>query len=92
MQILFFIFFKTLDGLEINTTLRVSTWVEDDEMYLMPCRFIAVINEGNAYNLKVEVLDPSGFIQDNYLEKKFFFGHTGKVIGYGILKGIGSHI
>jgi hypothetical protein len=88
MAILYFVFFKILKGVEIDTTLRVSTWVEDRDPYLMPCQFKEVLVESNFYSIKVEALDPDGFISEKYLDKKFLFGHPGKVIGYGILKKI----
>jgi len=55
----------------------------------MPCQFIKVWQEDNFYTIRVEALDPDNFMQDDYLEKKFLFGHPGKIIGYGILKQIG---
>lgn len=81
-----FAFFKTFDGIEINTTLRVSIWLEEKDTYLMPCQFIEVLQEKDFYAIKVEVLDPNNFMQEKHLDKRFFFGHPGKIIGYGILK------
>ena len=87
MTKLFFVFFKILEKIEINTTLRVSIWLEEDS-YLMPCEFSEVLVEDNFYAIKTNVLDPKGMISDDHLERKFLFGHPGKIIGYGILKEI----
>lgn len=88
MKILYFVFFKILEVVEIDTTLRVSTWLEENDSYLMPCKFKEVTEESDFYNIQVEALDPKEFVSKNYLGKKFLFGHPGKVIGYGILKEI----
>lgn len=77
-----------VEGVEINTTLRVSIWLKENDRYLMPCQFIEVWEEDNFYTIKVEVLDPDSFVQDKYLEKEFLFGHPGKIIGHGVLKEI----
>ena len=86
MVILYFVFYKNLEGLEIKTKLRVSVWLEEHGGYLMPCEFMEVANDNNFYRIKVKALDPAGFMSTEYLEKKFLFGHPGKIIGYGILK------
>ena len=44
--------------------------------------------EKTYYSIHVYTLDPQGFMNSTYLEKKFYFGHPGKIIGYGILKSI----
>jgi hypothetical protein len=88
MPILNFVFFKIIEGVEINTTLRVSLWLEGNDNYLMPCQFIEVWEEDNFYMVKTEVLDPENFIKKQFLEQKFLFGHPGKIIGYGLLKEI----
>lgn len=88
MSVLYFKFFKTLYEVNISTTLRTSIWLETNDLYLMPCQFIEVIEDKNFYTLKIEVLDPEKFINKNHLEKKFLFGHPSKIIGYGILKEI----
>jgi hypothetical protein len=88
MSILHFIFFRLLEGVEINTTLRVSLWLDENDKYLMPCQFIEVWKEDNFYMVKAEVLDPKKFINEKFIDQKFFFGHPGKIIGYGLLKEI----
>jgi len=86
MLLLSFAFFKIFNGIEINATLRLSIWLEENDKYLMPCQFTTVLQEDNFYVIKAEVLDPDGYISGRYLEHKFLFGHPGKIIGYGILK------
>lgn len=88
MTILYFIFFRILERIEIDANLRVSVWLEENESYLMPCQFKDVFEEINFYSIKLEALDPDGFVSMKHLDKKFLFGHPGKVIGYGILKEI----
>lgn len=87
MKRLCFVFFKMIKEVEVIENLRVSTWLENN-LYLMPCQFTKVRKEENFYSIQIEVLDPDSFIEDKYIEKKFFFGHPGKIIGYGILKEI----
>lgn len=86
MAILYFVFFRILEGIQIDTKLRVSVWLEGNESYLMPCQIKEVLEESSFYTIKIEALDPDGFISSKHLDKKFLFGHPGKVIGYGILK------
>lgn len=88
MSILYFVFFKIIEEVEINTNLRVSLWLDKNDQYLMPCQFVKVLKEDNFYMIKVEVLDPDDFIKEQFLEQKFLFGHPGKIIGYGLLKEI----
>ncbi|WP_342328425.1 hypothetical protein [Pedobacter sp. FW305-3-2-15-E-R2A2] len=77
-----------LEGIRINNTLRVSIWLEANESYLMPSRFIEVRENNNFFIVKIETLDPDKFIGARHLEEKFFFGHPGKIIGYGFLNEI----
>jgi hypothetical protein len=88
MAILYFVFFRILEGVEIDTKLRVSAWLEENDTYLMPCQFKEILEESNFYSIKIEALDPDGFVSKKHLDKKFLFGHPGKVIGYGVLKEI----
>ncbi|WP_316817028.1 hypothetical protein [Pedobacter nyackensis] len=88
MVILYFLFFKTLDQVDINKNIRVSTWLEENDKYLMPCQLEEVLKESDFYSIKVEALDPDNFLSKKYLNRKFLFGHPGKIIGYGILKEI----
>ena len=88
MAILYFVFFGVIEGVKVDINLRVSLWLEENSEYLMPCQFKEVLTENNFYSIKVEALDPDEFIYEKYLDKKFLFGHPGKVIGYGILKKI----
>jgi len=88
MSILCFTFFKMLEGIQINNTLRVSIWLEANESYLMPSQFVEVRENGNFFIVKIEILDPDKFVEARHLEGKFFFGHPGKVIGYGFLNEI----
>ena len=88
MNVLYFVFFKIPEEVTIDTTLRVSIWLEGSDSYLMPCQFTEVWEEDNFYTIKVEALDPSNFMEKKFIDKKFFFGHPGKIIGYGLLKEI----
>ncbi|SDM18258.1 hypothetical protein SAMN05421820_103124 [Pedobacter steynii] len=88
MSVLSFTFFKMLEGIRINNTLRVSIWPETNESYLMPSRFIEVRENNDFFIVKIEILDPDKFIGARHLEEKFFFGHPGKIIGYGFLNEI----
>lgn len=88
MVILYFTFFKFLKYLEINTTIRVSIWLDGNESYLMPSQFREVVKNNDYYSIKVVAIDPGVFISKKYLNKKFLFGHPGKIIGYGVLKRI----
>lgn len=88
MSILCFTFFKMLEGIQINNTLKVSIWLEANESYLMPSRFVEVRENNNFFIVKIEILDPDKFIGARHLEEKFFFGHPGKIIGYGFLNEI----
>jgi hypothetical protein len=88
MIVLSFTFFKALTVVEVDTELRVSTWQEENDSYLMPCQFKEVSKGSNCYNIRAELLDPDGFISRKHIGKKFLFGHPGKVIGHGILKEI----
>jgi len=74
-----------MNQVEIDATIRVSVWLEENKNYLMPCQFLKVQEENSFYFIKVEVLDPRNLIQSHDIGKKFFFGHPGKMIGYGIL-------
>jgi len=86
--VLCFMFFNILEESDITTSLRVSLWLEKNSNYLMPCEFKEILKESNFFNVKIVVLDPNEFISKKYLDKKFLFGHPGKIIGYGILRGI----
>ncbi len=86
MAILSFVFYKTLEGVNITPAIRVSIWAEENKSYLMPCQFKEVSKEGNFYSIKAEVLDPDEFVSLKHVDKKFLFGHPGKVIGFGIMK------
>lgn len=88
MPVLDFDFLKLLEGVEITTLLRVSLWLEENDKYLMPCQFVEVREEDGFYVVKLEALDPRGFLSEGLIEQKFLFGHPGKVIGYGVLKEI----
>jgi hypothetical protein len=88
MPVLYFVFFQLLKGIKIDTTLRVSLWLDGKNKYLMPCQFIEVLEEDNFYMVKAEVLDLENFVNEKLLEQKFLFGHPGKIIGYGLLKEI----
>ncbi len=88
MPVLYFVFIKIIEGVEINSTLRVSLWLDGNDKYLMPSQFTEVWKEDNFYMIKAEVLDPENFVDEKLLEQKFLFGHPGKIIGYGLLKEI----
>ncbi len=88
MSILHFKFFKLIEGVSIDTALRLSLWLEKNSSYLMPCQFIKVFKNVDYYDIKVQVLDPNSFIKDNFIGERFFFGHPGKIIGYGFLQKI----
>jgi len=87
IQKLHFNFFKILD-FEPDSNLRVSLWLEENSNYLMPCEFKEILKKENLYIVKVKVLDPDKLMSEEHLEKKFFFGHPGKIIAYGIFKKI----
>ena len=88
MTILNFSFFKIIKEVEITITLRVSFWLEENNSYLMPCRFKEIIEKNGYYNITIEALDPNNFISNIFINKKFLFGHPGKIVGYGILNRI----
>jgi len=82
-----FEFFKILEEIDINVNLRVSTWTDENSDYLMPCEFKNVLEKNNiSYIIKVNALDPNRLISKKNINEKFYFGHPGKIIGYGILK------
>lgn len=87
---LYLVFFKMLEDLTVSEGLRVSVWLEENDSYLMPCEFKDVIKDDIFYNVKIEALDPESFISPSHIEKRFLFGHPGKMIGYGILKKVES--
>jgi hypothetical protein len=89
MKTLYFVFFKTMNLVDIDATLRVSLWLENTS-FLIPCEFEEVRQESNFYSIKVKALDPDQYLSNQFIEKKFFFGHPGKIIGYGILKEVGK--
>ena len=83
-----FKFRRNIEGVEINTSLRVSIWLEDsNNNYLMPCEFkeAEALKINNKYLIKVDALDPDEFITTKHIGKRFNFGHPGKIIGSGIL-------
>lgn len=82
-----FEFYKILKEIDINVNLRVSTWMDENNEYLMPCEFKNVLKKNStSYIIKINALDPNRFISKKNINKKFYFGHPGKIIGYGILK------
>lgn len=85
MSRLSFTFFLQIRGVSIVQKLRVSIWNENNKTYLMPCEVEKVIKKGELYFLKVKVLDPDSVLSIKDVGTKFFFGHPGKIIGYGIL-------
>jgi len=57
-----FKFRRNIEGVEINTSLRVSIWLEDsNNNYLMPCEFkeAEALKINNKYLIKVDALDPN---------------------------------
>lgn len=92
MNTLHFVFFRLLEEVEITPALRVSIWLEENEVYLMPSRMIEVLADGDLYKIRLEALDPDGWMSEKWMDQKFLFGHPGKIIGYGILKEIEKHV
>ena len=85
-KFLFFDFYRLIKGVDINETLKVSLWLDGDD-YLMPCHFTKVLaNKDEYYSITVNTLDPDNFISCKHLDKNFYFGHPGKIIGKGVLK------
>jgi hypothetical protein len=80
-------FEETLEQVEIHIGLRVSMWLDGDISYLMPCEFRRIGGE-SVFRIEIAVLDPMKFLSNSLLNKKFLFGHPGKIIGYGILTNI----
>ena len=89
MSELKFNFFRTIESILIDNTMRVSIWLSEDSSYLMPCAFKTVEDYGDYFSITVQILDPENRISMNSIEKEFLFGHPGKIIGYGFLKKIG---
>jgi predicted RNA binding protein YcfA (HicA-like mRNA interferase family) len=79
-------FSKILETVVVEEKLRTSIWLDDGNRYLMPCEFTQVLKQNGFYTIKIEVLDPDGQISEEQINKKFLFGHPGKIIGTGILK------
>jgi hypothetical protein len=86
MKVGHFVFVKLSNDVLITVALRVSVWMEERFDYLMPCEFKEVVEGNKTFVVKTNILDPGNFLSEKYIEKKFLFGHPGKMIGYGILK------
>ena len=67
---------------------RTSIWHENDNSYLVPSEFQKVASENDFYKIEVKLLESERFNSRVNIGAKFYFGHPGYVIGYGILEEI----
>lgn len=88
-----FEFYQLAKDVIILELSRTSTWAEERNDYLMPSEFQRVVPmEEDKFLIIVKSLDPAGVMSDSFVGKKFYFGHPGRVIGYGILIKYGGKV
>ncbi len=80
-----FDYHSIMQDIIVNKGMRFSVWVEGGK-YLMPTEVIGILKEELVYIITTISLDPDKIVCTDLVGKKFYFGHPGKVIGYGHLR------
>jgi hypothetical protein len=80
-----FDFTCALPEVRVRPGLRTSVWAEDAPEYCTPCEFQQVAESLAPVRVRAVILDPNDRITDRYVHATFYFGHPGRIVGYGQL-------